>query len=105
MKQAIGLLISGLSALIISGLGTPIVWLILRIVGVTDPLIIWLGHYYGLMVVGGLLIGAILGIILSVLIARILEKSNMAAFITRLVGGAIGGYASSLMFFPIVVIL
>lgn len=103
--KLVGLLVSGLSAVIIGGIGTPVVWLILRVIGLTDAVIGWLGQFEGLMIGGGLLIGALIGGTLSAVIARTLERTNKPAFIIGIIGGAIGGYASSLMFFSIVVIL
>lgn len=100
-----GLLLSGLSALFVSTVGTPVVWFILRVVGLTDLIILWQGHYYGLMVGGGLLIGTLIGGGLATLMAKMLERTRLMTSIASIIGGAIGGYVSSLMFFPIVVIL
>jgi len=93
-------------AALISSLLTPLVWFILRLTNLINLLAEVLTHDLRLlMYLGGLLIGLLIGGLLILLIGKTIARVDGWVIACGLVGGAIGGYASSLMFFPVVAIL
>ena len=97
----VGLGVAGL----VSGLAMPILWLLLRISGVVRLLIDLLGDYTLLMSGGGIILGVLVGAVFIDLIGKAFGNVSKLAVLFGAIGGAAGGYAGSLMFFPLVAIL
>ena len=83
----------------------PIIWFIIRWTWFIDPLLRLLGGSINLMYAGGLVFGAMVGAGSIIITLRVVEEWSRLAIILGGIGGAIGGLASSIMFFPLVMIL
>lgn len=92
-------------AIICSGMAMPIIWFIIRWTWFIDPLLRLFGGSINLMYAGGLVFGAMVGVGAMVVILKVLQEWSCLAIIGGGIGGAIGGLASSIMFFPLVAIL
>ncbi len=92
-------------AIIASALAMPVIWTLIRIAGLIKPLASLMGGYNGLMVIGGIIFGALIGGILLYFAIKALGGWNKAAIGFGAFGGALGGLAGTLMFFPIVVFM
>ncbi|MEZ4860813.1 MAG: hypothetical protein R3C14_05875 [Caldilineaceae bacterium] len=103
--QAVLLFLGALLALLVGGLATPVLWLLLRLLGLIEWLAWVAGSYQRLMIGGGLLLGAMVGGILLHLIQQGYGESHKLGVPAGMIGGAMGGLASSLMFFTIVAVL
>jgi hypothetical protein len=103
-REAILSVVKVLFALLIGGVAVPIVWFIIRLLGLIRPL----GRAIGLdwlMWIGGPIIGGIAGGLVLRAIMSALEEEDKLSLVLGMIGGAIGGFCGSIMFFPIVAIL
>jgi hypothetical protein len=92
-------------AAIISALVMPVIWTLVRIAGLIEPLAGLLGSYNGLMLIGGLVLGALVGGILLYFAMKAFADRSKIAIGFGAAGGAVGGVFGTLLFFPIVVFL
>ncbi len=93
-----------LLGLLVGGVAVPVAWFIIRIFGLVRPLGMAVGLDW-LMYLGGIVIGALAGgITLRAIMASLGEKDKLSTVLGA-VGGAVSGFLSSIMFFPIVAIL
>ena len=92
-------------AIILSAMAVPVLWLILRVVGLLPVLIRMVNNIQFLIQGGGLIFGLLVGSLAMVLLGRSQGRIDGWAVGFGALGGAVGGLASSLMFFPIVAIL
>ncbi|HUV95528.1 MAG TPA: hypothetical protein VMX14_11985 [Anaerolineae bacterium] len=89
---------------LVGGVAVPVVWFIIRILGLIRPLGMALGLDW-LMFLGGIVIGALAGgITVRAIMASLYEEDKLNTVLGA-VGGAVSGFLSSIMFFPIVAIL
>lgn len=98
-------IIKVLFAMIVGGIATPIMWFILRLLDLIRPLALVFGGLTWLMFVGGAILGAIVGGITLAAVMASFDEVDRLSVILGALGGAVGGLASSVMFFPIVAIL
>ena len=93
------------AAVILAALAMPVIWTLVRIAGLIEPLAGLLGGYNGLMMIGGFVLGALIGGILLYFATKALGERSRTAIGFGAAGGALGGVAGTLLFFPIVVFL
>jgi hypothetical protein len=92
-------------AALVSGIAMPVIWLMLRLVGLVDLLLYLFKDVTLLMRLGGFIFGVLVGALFIVLMTRTFGDVNKLGLIFGALGGAVGGIASSIMFFPLVAIL
>jgi hypothetical protein len=93
-------LVEVLVAMLIGAIAAPVMWFIIRVLGLIPPIRLEL-----LVFGGGGVLGALAGSISLAVVLKSLGERDRLALVVGAVGGAIGGVCSSVMFFPIVVIL
>jgi len=93
-----------LFGVLVGGLAVPVVWFIIRILGLIKPLGMALGLDW-LMYLGGIVIGALAGGITLRATMGSLHRERKLSTVLGVVSGAVSGLLSSIMFFPIVAIL
>jgi hypothetical protein len=93
-----------LFGLLIGGVAAPVAWFILRLLGVIIPLGMLIGLDW-LMWVGGAIIGALAGGGVMKAIMSALEEDGWFSILLGAIGGTVGGFFGSIMFFPIVALL
>lgn len=91
-------------AILVSGIAMPVIWFIIRLLGLIGPLITLFGMLNGL-IYGGVIVGAVIGALSIILILKTFGEWDKLGITVGMIGGVIGGVASSVMFFPIVAIL
>ena len=92
-------------AALVSGIAMPIIWLLLRLVGLVDLLLHLFDDATLLMRLGGVIFGVLIGALFMLLMTRTFGEVNKLGLIFGALGGAVGGVAGSIMFFPLVAIL
>ena len=103
-KQIITSIVKLLFGLLVGGVAVPVAWFVIRLLGLILPL----GRAVGLdwlMWVGGVIIGALAGGLTMRAIMVALEEGDWLSIALGVVGGGVGGFCSSIMFFPIVALL
>jgi hypothetical protein len=90
---------------VVSVFAMPVLWFVIRLVGLIDPLLNLLGEPILLMQLGGLIMGGALGAILLTVLSRAYAQPGKTVTIVGLVGGALGGFIGSVLFFPLVAFL
>lgn len=105
IEKIFWLLMAILLAILVSGIALPVVWFIIRLLGLIEPLVNLFGGIRWLMVIGGITFGSLAGALSIMLILKVFGEWNKLGIIFGAIGGAIGGIVSSLMFFPLVAIL
>lgn len=93
-----------LFGVLVGGLAVPVVWFIIRILGLIRPLGMALGLGW-LMYLGGAVIGALAGGITLRATMGSLHRERKLSTVLGAISGAASGCLSSIMFFPIVAIL
>jgi branched-subunit amino acid transport protein len=94
-----------LLGIVISTIAMPVLWFLARVVGLLQPMRLSLGMIRALIYVGGPILGALVGAGVIAAILRALDEESRLGIVLAGIGGAIGGLAGSVMFFPIVAIL
>ena len=94
-----------LLGLIVAGIVMPVLWFILRLLNLIPLLLVVFRQMDWLMLGVGLLAGVCAGALAVTWIRSVLAEESRLGTILGAVGGAIGGLASSIMFFPIIVVL
>ncbi len=103
--KLIGALITFCAGIIAGGFVVPIMWIIIRLVGLIPVLTALLGSLRLVMYLGGVVFGVVgAGLTVRWVVATMGEENRTAIIIAAL-GGAVGGLGSSVMFFPIVGLL
>ena len=92
-------------AALVSGIAMPVIWLMLRLVGLIGVLLHLFNDVTLLMRLGGFIFGILVGALFILLMTRTFGDVNKLGVIFGALGGAVGGVASSIMFFPVVAIL
>jgi hypothetical protein len=103
--RALGLLIFCAGGMICALFAVPIAWVLVRIAGLIPVLSRALGRMDILVYLGGILFGAVAAALVIAAVIKAMGEEDRPAVIAGTVGGAIGGLASSIMFFPIVGLL
>ena len=104
VREIILSVVKVLFALLIGGVAAPVVWFIIRLLGLILPLGLAIGLDW-LMWIGGAIIGALAGGLVLRGIMSALEEEDRRSLVLGMVGGAVGGFLGSIMFFPIVALL
>lgn len=94
-----------LFAVLVGGIAVPVIWFIIRLLGLVRLMAIIVGGLKWLMFLGGAVFGALAGAIAIAAVMASLDEKDKPGIILGAFGGAIGGLCSSVMFFPIVAIL
>lgn len=92
-------------AMLISGIAVPVIWFIMRLLGLIEPSINLFGGITGVMYTGGVAFGTVIGATSIIIILKAFGEWNKLGIMFGVIGGIIGGIGSSVMFFPIVAIL
>jgi len=94
-----------LLAFFVSLFAMPVLWFVLRLIGLIAPLLNLFGSHTLLVQVGGLLMGGLVGALLLTILSRAYGQPGKTVTIVGFVGGVAGGLIGSLLFFPLVVFL
>lgn len=104
-KQIITSIVKLLFGLLVGGVAVPVAWFVIRLLGLILPLGMAVGLDW-LMWVGGGIIGALAGgLTMRAIMVALEEEGDWLSIALGVVGGGVGGFCSSIMFFPIVALL
>jgi hypothetical protein len=103
--RVVAAIIETLFAMLVGAIAMPIIWFISRILGLIHLMAVGFGGLKWLMFLGGAVFGALAGAIAMIVVMASLEEKDKLGVALGAFGGAIGGLCSSVMFFPIVVVL
>ena len=81
-----------LFGILISGIAMPVIWFIIRLLGLIDPLLNLFGGGTWLMYTGGIIFGMLVGALSIIVILKAFGEWNRLGIILGAVGGVIGGF-------------
>jgi hypothetical protein len=105
LSRILGLFLAVASGMIVAGIAVPVAWVVVRVLGLIPVLAAFLGRLDYLMWLGGVVFGVLAGPLAVGGAIRAMGENDRAAIAAGAIGGAVGGLASSIMFFPIVGLL
>lgn len=101
--KIIALMLAFLLALLIGAVAAPLGWFLIRVFGLVGPLVRLMGR--ALPLVGGALIGAGATAVAMRAILKAIGERNRLTMLVSVLGGGVGGLASSVIFFSFMAFL
>ncbi len=95
-------LIAFLSGIMAGGIAVPVLSVFVRLAGLIPNLVRLFGRVDMVMYLGGIVFGLPVAAVVLTLMLRAMGEEDRRVVIIGAVGGAVGGLASSIMFFPII---